>query len=110
MTELKNPLIFVTAFAWLLALASCSVTKHDADMDRKRLADDLTPAETLAHKQGERDLGCSQLKTVELAAKNAEGAPLGPIWSNFEIQISGCGKVKTYKVQCEIDQICFIAK
>ena len=93
-----------------ILFAGCGAIKHDAALDRKTLADDLTPAETLAHQQGLKDLGCSNIKTDELAARNLEGAPLGPVWSNFEIQISGCGKVRTYKIQCESEQICFLGK
>ena len=91
-------------------LSACGVMRHDATLDRKVLADDLTPAESLAHQLGQKDLSCNDLKTDELSAKNIEGAPQGPVWSNFVIQISGCGKVRSYKIQCELDGICFSAK
>jgi hypothetical protein len=88
----------------------CAIIKHDAEIDKKRLADDLVPAEALAHQLGQKDLGCSNIKTDELSAKPKEGAPQGPVWSNFIIQVSGCGKVKTYKIQCEIESTCFRAE
>ena len=93
-----------------MILSGCAIMKHDQALDNKTLADDLAPAETLAHKQALADLNCANLKTDNLAAKNIEGAPLGPVWSNFEIQVSGCNKVKTYKIQCENGPICFLAK
>lgn len=89
-------------------LGGCTIMKHDQALDQKTLADDLGPAEALAHKQAINDLSCSNLKTDEIAAKNTEGAPLGPVWTNFEIQVSGCNKVKTYKIQCEIGPKCFL--
>jgi hypothetical protein len=91
-------------------LSACSVIQHDHAQDKRVLADDLGPAEALAHQLAQKDLVCSSLKTDELSAKNAEGAPLGPIWSNFTIQVSGCGKTKTYKIQCETESMCFNAK
>jgi hypothetical protein len=104
--------IFLTTVfvASTLIGSGCAVVKHDATIDKKVLADDLSPAEALAHKAAANDLGCRDLKTDELSAKNAEGAPWGPVWSNFEIQVSGCGKVKTYKIQCEGPPTCFLAQ
>ena len=93
-----------------MSLGGCAILKHDQALDQKTLADDLGPAEALAHRQAITDIGCSNLKTDKLAAKNTEGAPLGPVWTNFEIQVSGCNKVKTYKIQCEIGPNCFLAK
>lgn len=91
-------------------LNACAVVRHDATLDRKVLADDLSAAEEIAHDLGEKELSCPDLKTDELSAKNTEGAPQGPVWSNFVIQISGCGKEKTYKIQCEVAAKCFLAK
>jgi hypothetical protein len=99
--------IFLTSGVFLSA---CGLVRHDSTLDRKVLADDLTPAESLAYQLGQKDLSCSDLKTDELSAKNTEGAPQGPVWSNFVIQLSGCGKVRTYKIQCELDGLCFPAK
>ena len=109
MIKFLNRLLQATLITSSMTLAGCAIIQHDKDLDRKMVSDDLGPAETLAHKQAVADLGCSNLKTNELSAKNNEGAPLGPVWTNFEIQISGCGKVKTYKIQCELQQMCFIA-
>ncbi len=86
----------------------CAIIQHDAEIDKKRLADDLIPAEALAHQLGQKDLTCSNIKSDELSAKPKEGAPQGPVWSNFIIQVSGCGKVKTYKIQCETKSACFL--
>ena len=110
MTNFLNRLIQSVLITTSMTLAGCAIIQHDNDLDRKMVSDDLEPAEALAHKQAVTDLGCSNLKTNELSAKNSEGAPLGPVWTNFEIQISGCGKVKTYKIQCELQHMCFIAK
>lgn len=91
-------------------LNACALVRHDATLDSKVLADDLVPAEAMAHQLGRNDLSCTNLKTDELSAKNKEGAPQGPVWSNFVIQVSGCGQIKTYKIQCELQAKCFPAQ
>lgn len=110
MTFLFKKLLQTLLIVVPMSLGGCTIMKHDQALDQKTLVDDLGPAEGLAHKQAITDLGCSNLKTDEVAAKNAEGAPLGPVWTNFEIQVSGCNKVKTYKIQCEIGPNCFLSK
>jgi len=108
---MTQKMVFMVAL-WTVAFHfnGCAIIKYDAELDKKRLADDLIPAEALAHQLGQKDLGCSNIKTDELSAKPKEGAPQGPVWSNFIIQVSGCGKVKTYKIQCEIESACFLAE
>ena len=91
-------------------LSACAAVRHDATLDQNFLSHDLTSAEGLAQHTGQKDLDCSSLTTEKLAAKNAEGAPMGPIWSNYLIRVSGCGKDKTYKIQCEGEYACFLAK
>lgn len=103
-------ILLATLISISMNFIGCAIVKHDQALDQKTLADDLGPAETLAHNKAILDLGCSNLKTDQLSAKNTEGAPLGPVWSSFEIQVSGCDKVKAYKIQCEIGQKCFLAK
>lgn len=110
MTKFFNRFLQTALITTSMTVAGCALIQHDKDLDRKIVSDDLGPAEALAHKQAMADLSCSNLKTNELSAKNYEGAPMGPVWTNFEIQISGCEKVKTYKIQCELQHMCFIAK
>jgi len=91
-------------------LTACVAVQHDASLDQRFLNQDLNSAEVLAQKNGQKDLACNQVKTEELSARNAEGAPMGPVWANYMIRISGCGKEKSYKIQCEAEYACFLAK
>jgi len=109
LTGLKLPRNFLIFGAPLL-LSACAAVQHDASLDKRFLSQDLSSAESLAQKTGQKDLGCADVKTEELSARNAEGAPMGPVWTNYMIRISGCGKDKSYKIQCEAEYACFVAK
>lgn len=91
-------------------LSACAAVQHDATLDKRFLSHDLSAAESLAQKTGQNDLGCANVKTEELSAKNVEGAPMGPVWANYMIRISGCGKEKTYKIQCQAEYACYLPK
>ncbi len=89
-----------------LTLAGCAIQAHDAAFDRYRLAENLKPAEVLAKKLAITDLNCTHIKTQELSGKNVEGAPMGPVWRDYIIQTTGCGRAKNYVIQCEGDSDC----
>ena len=91
-------------------LSACAAVQHDATLDQRFLRHDLSSAESLAQKTGQKDLECAHVKTEEMSARNAEGAPMGPVWANYSIRISGCGKETAYKIQCEAEYACFVAK
>lgn len=105
----QQPRIYLL-FCLAILLSACAAVQHDTTLDQRFLSHDLSSAESLAQKAGQKDLGCVTVKTEELAAKNAEGAPMGPVWTNYMIRISGCGKEKSYKIQCEAEYACFLAK
>jgi len=107
--RLQQPLLALL-FCLPFLLSACAAVQHDASLDQRFLSRDLSAAESLAQKTGQKDLACANVKTEELAAKNAEGAPMGPVWTNYRIRISGCGKDKSYKIQCEAEYACFVAK
>ena len=92
--------------ALLLLVQGCAIVAHDAALDRYRLQENLPPAEVLAQQLARSDLACGQIQTRELSSKIAEGAPLGPVWRDYTIQASGCGKSTTYAIQCEGDHTC----
>lgn len=94
----------------LLLLGACAAVQHDATLDNRFLSHDLGSAESLAQRTGQKDLGCANVKTEELSARNVEGAPMGPVWANYRIRISGCGRETSYKIQCEAEYACFLAK
>lgn len=104
--HLQTPLLFFV----LLLLGACATVQHDATLDNRFLNHDLGSAESLAQRTGQKDLGCANVKTEELSARNAEGAPMGPVWANYRIRISGCGKETSYRIQCEAEYACFVAK
>jgi hypothetical protein len=108
-TRSRQPQIFLL-FCLPFLLIACTAVQHDSALDKRFLSHDLRSAESLAQKTGQQDLGCANVKTEELSAKNAEGAPMGPVWTNYTIRISGCGKEKSYKIQCEAEYACFLAK
>ena len=109
MKHLNPPLTPLLSFATLL-LSACAAVQHDATLDNRFLSHDLGSAESLAQRTGQKDLGCSNVKTEELSARNVEGAPMGPVWANYRIRISGCGKETSYRIQCEAEYACFVAK
>jgi hypothetical protein len=88
-------------------LLGCAVEEHDARLDRYDLQETLTPAENLAKGIAAKDLGCAALTAKELSGKTAEGAPLGPVWRDYEVLVTGCGKSQAYMIQCEGDGTCF---
>lgn len=92
-----------------LLLSACAAVQHDATLDKRFLSHDLSSAESLAQKTGQKDLDCASIKTEEMSARNVEGAPMGPVWANYRIRVSGCGKEATYRIQCEAEYACFIA-
>lgn len=94
---------------WPLMLATvsgCAIQAHDAELDRYRLEENLKPAEVLAQKLATRDLDCPKIEAREVSAKITEGAPLGPVWRDYTIRTSGCGKTRDYTIQCEGDSNC----
>jgi hypothetical protein len=84
----------------------CAIVAHDAAFDHYRLQENLKPAEALVQQLARSDLACGRIQTRELSSKIAEGAPLGPVWRDYTIQASGCGKSATYAIQCEGDHDC----
>lgn len=91
----------------LVVQAGCAIQAHDARLDQYRLRENLTPAESLAKGLAIKAYGCENMTARELSGKLAEGAPLGPVWRDYEIQVSGCGHSQTYLIQCEGDSTCF---
>ena len=89
-------------------LSGCTIMSHDASVDQRMMADDLSPAVRVARAQGRRDLNCETLTIRELTATKSEGAPMGPVWGCYEIQVSGCGKSKSYDIQCQDEEGCII--
>jgi hypothetical protein len=83
------------------ALTGCSMTDHDAKLDQKQTHKDKPLAESTAKQQAISDLACEQITTTILSRKNVEGAPLGPVWSNYTIATQGCGKSATYLITCK---------
>jgi hypothetical protein len=81
---------------------------HDASLDQRMLSVELTPAERLAKEQGTGDLNCNSLSAKEISSMKSEGAPMGPVWSCYDIQVSGCGKVRKYEIQCQDGGGCIV--
>ena len=100
-----------TALLFLLSLllSACAAVQHDATIDKRFLSHDLGSAESLAKKTGQKDLECANVKTEEMSARNVEGAPMGPVWANYRIRVSGGGKEASYRIQCEAEYACFLA-
>ncbi len=98
--------IQILLFSVWLPLQGCGIQAHDAALDRYRLAENLKPAEVLVKKLAMSDLNCANIQTQELSGKNTEGAPMGPVWRDYTIQASGCGKTKNYAIECEGDSDC----
>lgn len=90
----------------LAAASGCAIQAHDAELDSYRLAENLKPAEVLAKKLAIQDLDCPKIVAKEVSAKITEGAPLGPVWRDYTIRTTGCGKTRDYAIQCEGDSNC----
>lgn len=92
----------------ILALAACTLTlsagcvliANDAELDRESIRADQPLALRTARQQAVADLGCQTISTEILSRKDVEGAPLGPVWSNYLISTTGCGKSATYLIEC----------
>lgn len=88
-----------TACALTLS-AGCALVANDAELDRETIRADQPLALRTARQQAATELGCQTIGTEILSRKDVEGAPLGPVWSNYLISATGCGKSATYLIEC----------
>ena len=91
-------------------LSGCALESHDAHLDAGAIARYRPAAERVTQKMASSDLACPEVETSVVSRKDVEGAPLGPVWSDFRIEARGCGKTAQYIVQCKgpRDGSCFV--
>lgn len=100
MTRLNLCLLgFLMGFGVLFS--SCALIKEDADSDRSLNRNDRPEAERTARERFSKDTGCMNPIVKMLSVKDTEGAPMGPVWSNYSIGITGCNQAKTYLIECK---------
>ena len=88
---------------WASLLAGC-VT------DTQLLAQNSQIAQQTAENKAKDELGCAQLKTLILSKKQVPSTPLGFLYSQYQIQVSGCGKQASYVVECRDEKLCYFAR
>jgi hypothetical protein len=81
-------------------IGCASEIKHDQRLDQNSNRIEAPVALKLAASLSANDLSCPAAKVKVLKVKDNEGAPLGPVWSDYEILAEGCGKMKTYNIDC----------
>jgi len=84
-----------------LVISGCSAVSHDAALDNRQINKDQPVAEELARKLFSSELSCDKVTDKVLSRHNVEGAPMGPVWTNYSIAVSGCGKTSTYVISCK---------
>ena len=84
-----------------LVISGCSAVSHDASLDNRQITTNQPVAEELAKKLFSSELTCDKVTDEVISRKNIEGAPMGPVWNNFTIAVSGCGKTSTYTITCK---------
>ena len=84
-----------------MLLNGCSAISHDAALDQRQISKDQPYAESVARALGSADLDCQNVSDKVLSRTDAEGAPMGPVWSDYTISVQGCGKSATYQISCK---------
>lgn len=84
-----------------MAVNGCSAISHDLALDQRQLGKDQPYAESVAKALGSADLACQKVSDHVLSRTDAEGAPMGPVWSDYTISVQGCGKSVTYQISCK---------
>ena len=107
---LGRPVKLVRLLFASLFLGGCSIQTHDATLDAYRLNENLGPATERVKQQAAKDLACNHLTANVLSGKNVEGAPLGPVWRDYRLQVTGCNKQAVYQIQCWGDRNCLKAR
>lgn len=85
----------------ILCLSGCSWVSHDEALDKRQIKNDQPAAEDVARSLARAELDCKQVTDQVLSRKDVEGAPLGPVWSVYQISAQGCGKSSTYTITCK---------
>lgn len=84
-----------------MAVNGCSAISHDSALDQRQMSKDQPYAESVARATGSADFGCQNVSDKVLSRTDAEGAPMGPVWSDYTISVQGCGKSATYRISCK---------
>ncbi len=101
----RQPIAALTTLSVVLGslLAGC-VT------DTQLLAQNSQIAQQTAEKKAKDELGCAQLKSSILNMKQVPSTPLGFLYSQYQIQVSGCGKQASYIVECRDEKLCYFVR
>ena len=81
--------------------SSCALIDEDADSDRLLNRNDRPEAERTARERFSKDTGCPNPTLKILSVKDTEGAPMGPVWGNYSMDLKGCNHAKTYLIECK---------
>ena len=78
--------------------------------DTQLLAQNSQIAQQTAEKKAKDELGCTQVKSSILNKKQVPSTPLGFLYSQYQIQVNGCGKQASYTVECRDEKLCYFAR
>lgn len=76
--------------------------------DAELLAENSRIATKTAEQRAAEELNCPQAKATIIAKKEVPGQPLGELYSEYGIRVSGCGRQAAYEVECRDEKICSI--
>lgn len=74
--------------------------------DAELLKENMRIAIQTAEQRAATDLGCPHPKSKIVRPKEVPGIPLGELYSEYDIQVTGCGKQISYAVECRDQSVC----
>lgn len=76
--------------------------------DAELLKENMKTATQTAERRAATDLECTHTQTKAIKPKEAPGIPFGELYSEYDVQVTGCGKQISYTVECRDRSVCSI--
>lgn len=97
----------MSAIHRILALALLSFcTGPGCVTDAQLLSDNSPAALQTAKKRAESDLHCPAATGSIQSQQIAQGAPLGYLWTDYNVDVKGCGRKGVYGITCFDELLC----
>ena len=75
-------------------------------MNTQLLADNYPAALQAAKREAESEFPCPQAAGSIQSQSILQGAPLGYLWTDYTVDIKGCGRQRVYNITCLNKELC----